>query len=188
MSNPAPIGPTPTWQQFKQNWGGLHNFLMEGDLTRDFHYDMPPMERIVEEVRRDPHGIVRSGVKQAAFDLTEIKDEFVKLPVEQAMNRRFVLAHCKLHPHLTGKRHAFEGLDEQWVEPWRRRLRENGFTFDSVFAILFASGPNSASNYHMDYTHQLAWQRIGTKHFFGLKDPDRWTTEDQRGRCELKGS
>ena len=43
-----PIGTNSTWQQFKQTWGGLHNFLMDGELIKGFHYDMPPMERIVE--------------------------------------------------------------------------------------------------------------------------------------------
>ena len=176
-----------TWDGFRQNWSGLHNFMMGGDLTREFHYEMPPIERVIDEVRKAPRSIVRSGVKAAEFDLTDIKSKFVGLPLAEAMRSRFILAHFRLHPDLTGKGQVFEGLEEQWVEPWRRKLKEEGFEFDNVFVILFASGPNSASNYHMDYTHQLAWQRQGTKHFIGLKDPDRWTTAEQRGRCELQG-
>jgi hypothetical protein len=176
-----------TWDEFQQRWGGLHNFLLGGEITAGFEYPMPPIERIVEEVRADQHGIVRSGVKQDEFDLTDIKAQFCKLPISEALRTRFVLAHFALHPHLTGKGQVFEGLEEDWVEPWRQKLRSHGFTFDNCFAILFASGPNSASNYHMDYTHQLAWQRLGTKQFHGLKDPDRWTTYEQRGRCTLVG-
>jgi hypothetical protein len=177
-----------TWPEFRNEWGGLHNFLMEGELVDGFAYDLPPIERIIDEVRQSPHAIVRSGIKQDEFDLTSIKEQFVRLPIAEAMRSRFVLAHFGLHPHLTGKGQVFEDLDEKWVEPWRKKLLAHGFTFDNVFAILFASGPDSASNYHMDYTHQLAWQRYGTKHFCGLRDPDRWTTAAQRGRCELKGS
>ena len=177
-----------TWEEFKRHWGGLHNFLLGGEITAGFDYDMPPIERIVEEVRRDAQGIVRSGVKADAFDLTDIKAEFCRLPVDQALRRRFVLAHFALHPALTAKGQVFEGLEERWVEPWRQTLIAQGFTFENVFVILFASGPHSASNYHMDVTHQLAWQRHGTKHFQGLRDPDRWTTAEQRGRCELAGS
>jgi hypothetical protein len=176
-----------TWAEFKQRWGGLHNFLLGGEITAGFAYEMPPIERIVEEVRADQHGLVRSGVKKAEFDLTDIKAAFCELPVAEALRSRFVLAHFSLHPHLTGKGRVFEGLEEQWVEPWRRTLTGQGFTFENVFVILFASGPDSASNYHMDATHQLAWQRIGTKQFHGLKDPDRWTTPEQRGRCSLVG-
>ena len=97
------------------------------------------------------------------------------------------LAHFGLANHLAGAGQVFEGIEEKWVEPWRRALTANGFTFDGVYAILFVSGPHSATNYHMDYTHQLAWQRQGVKHFHGLKDPDRWTTRALRGKCELKG-
>src|SRR5688572_25349764 len=92
-----------TWVEFKRHWGGLHNFLLGGEITAGFDYDMPSIERIVEEVRRDPQGIVRSGVKADAFDLTDIKAEFCRLPVGQALRSRFVLAHFALHPALTVK-------------------------------------------------------------------------------------
>lgn len=176
------------WEQFRQHWGGLHNFLLGGDISADFDYPLPPLERIIDEVRQAPDAIVRGGVKSDVFDLTDIKAEFIRQPLAEALQRRFVLAHFRLHPCLSGRGQVFEGIDKRWVEPWRRKLREHGFEFGSVFAILFASGPNSASNYHLDITHQLAWQRYGTKHFTGLKDPDRWTTREQRGRCELKGT
>ncbi len=176
------------WQQFRQHWGGLHNFLLDGDLIADFNYPLPPLERIIEDVRTAPGAFVRSGLKGDAFDLIDIKTDFCKLPLTEALHSRFVLAHFRLHPTLSGKGQVFEGIDKRWVEPWRQKLRAHGFEFDSVFAILFASGPNSASNYHLDYTHQLAWQRYGAKHFSGLRDPNRWTTLEQRGRCELKGT
>ncbi|MCC6581012.1 MAG: hypothetical protein IT440_11275 [Phycisphaeraceae bacterium] len=176
------------WQQFRQHWGGLHNFLLGGDITADFDYPLPPLERIVDEVRCAPESIVRSGIKGDAFDLTDMKEQFVRLPLTEALRSRFVLAHFGLHPYLSGPGQVFQGIDDRWVDPWRQKLRANGFTFKSVFAILFASGPNSASNYHLDITHQLAWQRYGTKHFVGLKTPDNWTTLEQRGRCQLKGS
>ena len=176
------------WEQFRQHWGGLHNFLLGGDLTADFDYPLPPLERIIDEVRQAPEAIVRSGVKGDAFDLTDMKGPFQRLPLAEALQRRFVLAHFRLHPQLSGRGQVFEGIEERWVEPWRQKLHRHGFEFKSVFAILFASGPNSASNYHLDLTHQLAWQRYGTKHFTGLIDPDRWTTLEQRGRCQLAGT
>lgn len=175
-----------TWDDFIREWGGLHNFLLAGELAAWFDFDLPPLERIIEEVRRHPGSVVRSGRKAATFDLTDIKAEFNAQPLAQAMQRPFVLAHFKVHPELTGPGQVFAGLQERWVEPWKQRLRDHGFDFDNVFVALFCSGPDSASNYHMDYTHQLAWQRYGTKHFSGLKDPNRWTTPEERGRCQLK--
>jgi len=180
----APPPPTSTWPHFHRHWGGLHNFLITDEITA-FNYQPPPLERIIEEVRHHSLSIVRSGVKADAFDLTDIKDDFRALPLDQAFHSRFVLAHFALHPHLSGPGQVFEGIEEGWVQPWRRRLLDHGFTFESVFAILFASGPGSASNYHMDRTHQLAWQCHGTKHFHGLTDPDGWTTREQRGACDL---
>ena len=174
------------WPEFQRRWGELHNFLVApGEVTRGFGgYQMPPLERIFEEVREDPGAIFRSGVKAAAFDLTDISAEVLALPVAEALQQRFVLAHFDLHGSFGGPGQVFEGLEEAWVEPWREQLRRHGFTFGSVFSILFAAGPHSATNFHLDYSHQLAWQQFGEKHWHGLVDPERWTTIQQR--CEAK--
>lgn len=179
--------PACSWSEFQRRWGGAHNFLVEGELAL-FDYAVPPLERIIEETRHSENAIFRSGVKGDAFDLTDIKEEFLQLPLEDALTSRFVLAHFRLHPHLSGPGQVFEGIDELWAEPWRRQLLDHGFTFDNVFPILFASGPHSASNYHMDFTHQLAWQCYGTKKFHGLKEPDRWTTLEERAKFKLEGA
>jgi hypothetical protein len=178
--------PVSTWPEFQTRWSGLHNFLMTGDLTDQFACDLPPLEQIIDEVRTAKNAVVRSGVKQAEFDQTDIP-EARTMPLEKLLARPFILAHFRLHETLGGKGQAFEGLEEQWVEPWRKKLSAHGFTYEYVYSIVFISGPHSATNYHMDYTHQLAWQRYGTKHFSGLKDPDRWTTRELRGKCELAG-
>lgn len=174
------------WEGFNREWGGLHNFLLDGEITAGFDFELPPLETIIEEVRRAPGSVVRSGRKAAGFDLTDVKAEFNALPLDQAMQRPFVLAHFKVHPELTGPGQVFEDLQDRWVEPWKQRLRDHDFDFDNVFVALFCSGPDSASNYHMDYTHQLAWQRYGSKHFLGFKDHNHWTTPAERGRCQLK--
>src|SRR5687768_10075151 len=118
------LQPVNTWDEFRQRWDGLHNFLLGGELIAPFDYEAPPLARIVEEVRADELSIVRSGRKAAAFDLTGIKPEFCRLPVHDALQSRFVLAHFDVHPRLSGKGQVFEGIEERWVEPWRRRLLE----------------------------------------------------------------
>jgi hypothetical protein len=174
------------WPEFERRWSELRNFLVAGEVTRGFGggYRIPPLERIIEEVRADQSAIFRSGVKQAAFDRTDVSDEFRALPVAEALRSRFILAHFDLHGSLGGPGQVFEGLEEAWVEPWRGQLRQRGFTFDSVFSILFAAGPHSATNYHMDHSHQLAWQQYGEKHWHGLTEPDHWTTHQQR--CDTR--
>lgn len=178
--------PVTTWDQFHQRWGGLFNFMVAGEVTDGFDFDIPPLEEIVERIRGDEKTIFRSGVKQAEFDLTDIPDART-MPLEALLARPFILAHFALSARFGGAGQLFEGIEERWAEPWRQKLRERGFTFDGIYPILFVSGPHSATNYHMDYTHQLAWQRWGVKHFHGLKEPDRWTTRELRGKCELKG-
>ena len=162
-----------TWPEFERRWGELRNFLVGGEVVRSFGgFPMPPLERIIEGVRAEPTTVFRSGVKQAAFDLTDVSSEFRALPVGEAVRSRFILAHFDLQASFGGAGGVFEGLEEVWVEPWREQLRRRGFTFDRVFSILFAAGPHSATNYHMDYTHQLAWQHYGEKNWHGLVSPD----------------
>lgn len=178
-----------SWNAFEAQWGGLHNRLMDGELLHDFpiSLELPCLEDIIDMVRADDRAVLRSGVKSPDFDLTDISEEFRAIPISVAMRSRFILAHFQLHEQFGGPGQIFEGLEEQWVEPWRRNLKAHGFTFDRVFSILFAAGPHSATNYHMDYTQQLAWQLHGVKHWGGLLEPDRWTTLDQRTNVKLEG-
>jgi hypothetical protein len=61
-----------------------------------------------------------------------------------------------------------------------KALSSAGFTWTRCYPIIFISGPQCATNYHMDYSHVLAWQIYGTKIFTGLKDPDRWAPLETR--------
>jgi hypothetical protein len=173
------------WSEFIHQWGGLHNFLIGGEITAAFHFDLPSLEELVEEVRQNEHTLFRTGQKRNKFDLTEFK-EAKTMPLDVLFQRTFVIAHFTILEHMTGKGQVFEGIEEKWVQPWCKALAVRGFSWDKLFPILFISGRHSATQYHMDRTHQLAWQRIGTKHFFGLKDPDRWTTRELRCRCDLE--
>lgn len=175
-----------TWDDFKSRWGGLHNFLMDPSLvTAPFDFSLPPLEELIERVRPSEHTQFRSGIKQDAFDLTPIPDAKT-MPVHKLLQRPFILANFGLNQYLSAKGQPFEGLEETWVQPWRNTLLSHGFTFDNIFSILFISGPHSASNYHWDHTHQMAFQRYGTKHFHGLTDPDRFTNEKLRCDTALK--
>ena len=176
-----------TWSEFREHWGGSRNFLLGGEITADFEYPLPPLEEVIEAVRAAPNSVVRQGQKSDEFILADFKETFCQMPVEEAIKTCFVLGNFRLSTHLAQPGQIFEDIEERWVEPWRQKLRANRFTFDEVRPIFFASGPNSASNYHMDSTQQLACQRYGTKHFSGLHYPDRLTNPEQRARCELKG-
>ena len=172
-----------TWPQFKQRWSGVLNFLIGPELTR-FAFDLPPVEQFVDELRRCPGSRIYSGVQGARFDETDISESFRKLPIDRAMDQPFNIANFRLNDFYAPGQ-VFHGLQQKWVEPWGQALRLHGFSWEEFFPIVFISGRDCATNYHMDRSHVLLWQRYGTKTFNGLKEPDRWTTLEQRYRSRL---
>lgn len=167
-----------SWQRFQQMWDGVLNFMMEGECV-PFAYDMPPIEQIVEALRQDPDSRITSGAKGDSLELTDIAESFRKLPIEEALRSPFALAHFKLD-RFFGSGQLLDGFEERVMTPWKRALADAGFTWTRCYPILFISGPNRMTNYHLDYSHVLAWQLYGTKLFSGLKDPDRWAPFETR--------
>jgi hypothetical protein len=72
------------------------------------------------------------------------------------------------------------GFEKRVLDPWRAALAAHGFTFERCYPIIFLGGPGYATNYHMDFSHVLAWQVYGVKRFCGLRDPDRWAPREMR--------
>ncbi|MFK7691583.1 hypothetical protein [Paenibacillus sp. HJGM_3] len=160
------------WNEFQQAWDGVQNFLMEGEVV-PFRYEMPTIDRIVETLRFDPETRITPGAKGDSLNLTDITAAFRELPLEQAIHAPFSMAHFKLSKFF-GPGGLLEGFDESIMQPWMKALHEAGFTWTRCYPILFLSGPNCATNYHLDYSQVLAWQTHGTKIFSGLNDPERW--------------
>jgi hypothetical protein len=154
------------------------NFVMGSELVQ-FEFDLPPIDQMVDELRHCPGSRLYSGAKNATFDHTGISDTFPKLPIAEAMESPFNIANFKLDG-LSATGQLFHGLEEQWIEPWRETLRSHDFSWEECFSIVFISGKGCATNYHTDVAHVMLWQRYGAKLFNGLKDPDRWTTLEER--------
>jgi len=168
-----------TWEQFEQSWDGVINFLMEGECITPFSYVMPPIANIVETLRQHPATRITPGIKSDTLELTDVAETFRRLPIEEALRSQFSLAHFDLS-QFYGEGQLLEAFDKQVMEPWENALRTAGYTWNRCYPILFLSGPNCATNYHMDYSHVLAWQTHGTKLFSGLKDPERWAPLEVR--------
>jgi len=167
-----------TWEQFREQWGGVQNFLMAGACV-PFSLDLPPLPEIVEEVRQDKNAQVGSGEKGDKLMRDGDRASFVERPIEEVMASSFSLAHFQLS--VFDQPGGFlHGLREKVVEPWQDALRDAGFTWDRCYPIVFISGRDSATNYHMDFSHVLAWQVYGRKRFCGLKEPDRWAPREIR--------
>jgi hypothetical protein len=177
MSDPAP-SPVSTWSEFQQRWDGVHNFPMAGDCV-PFAFAMPPLDRVVAELRADELARITPGTRGERLELTDVAAGFRALSVERALETPFALAHFQL-ARFDAPGKFLHGFGRGVMEPWRRALQAAGFTFDRCNPIVFISGRGCATNYHMDFSHVLASQIYGRKRFCGLRDPERWAPREVR--------
>lgn len=169
---------TNSWREFQNTWDGPHNFLMTGE-TVPFEFDFPSIDRVVDELRADEMVNVNSGTRGDTLLKDNIVEQFRALPIDKAVESSFGLAHYKLSRFdVPGK--FLHGFEKRVLDPWRNALAANGYTFERCYPIIFISGPGCATNYHMDFSHVLAWQIVGQKKFCGLKQPNRWAPHDAR--------
>jgi len=167
-----------TWNELGKAWNGVHNFLMAGECV-PFNFDFPSIDRVVDEMRKNEKASIGPGIKGRALNLDSIADDFRKLPIDKAMISPFSLAHYNLSQFdAPGK--FLHGFEARVLKPWQDALTAAGFTWTRCYPIIFISGIDCATNYHMDFSHVVAWQIHGTKRFCGLKDPNRWTPRDVR--------
>jgi hypothetical protein len=168
-----------TWDDFHQRWAGPHNFLLAGDCVKPLKWDFPPLDQVIAELRADEMARITSGTVGDKLDISDQRERFCAMSVEKAMDEPFSLAHFKLSRFdAPGK--FLHGFGDKVLTGWQNTLTAVGYTFDRCYPIIFISGRNSATNYHMDFSHVLAWQIHGSKRFCGLKDPDRWAPRDMR--------
>lgn len=174
-----------TWNEFQQRWAGVHNFLLAGECV-PFAYELPPLDRVVAEMRADVDARITPGVKGDRLQLADMAAQFRAMPVERALDSPFALAHFQL-ARFDAPGKFLHGFTAGVMEPWQRALTAAGFTFERCYPIIFISGKGCATNYHMDFSHVLAWQIYGTKRFCGLRDPDRWAPREVRVNYQPEG-
>jgi hypothetical protein len=167
-----------TWEAFQQRWDGIHNFLMEGDAF-GIDYTLPPLERIIDEMRFDPDARITANSGGGRRNPTDISAHVRAMPLERLLEEPFSMGHFKLanFDHPGG---LLEGLEQKVLARWRSLLSSHGFAWSRVGAYIFISGKGAASSYHMDFSHVLAWQQYGTKRFCSFKEPYRWAPEAMR--------
>lgn len=164
------------WQDFQNLWDGPINFRINPAML-DFSFELPPLKDIVNEVRQDEHAIARHGRKGAVFNNQQLSIEaFRKIPIDELMTQPFALSHFKISRFdAPGK--FLHGFGERVFRKWEKLLAEHDFTFERCYPIFFISGIGCATNYHMDFSHVLAWQIYGQKRFCGLRNPDQWADQ-----------
>lgn len=168
-----------TWEQFNELWHGPMNFRMDASLA-DFAFEFPPLDQVVDELRRDDKANAGAGAKGRALDMKHLSlDEFRAIPIDTLLDGPFSLAHFSLSVFdAPGK--CLHGFGEKVLKHWQNQLTKAGFTWERCYPIIFISGKGSATNYHMDYSHVMAWQVYGEKRFCGLRHPDQWADEQTR--------
>ena len=167
-----------TWLEFQNRWAGVTNFLMAGECV-PFACNVPPLDRVVSELRDDADARITPGSKGTRLQLDDMAAQFRTKPIDDAMAGPFALAHFSL-ARFDAPGKSLHGFRANVMEPWQSALRAAGFTFERCYPIIFISGKGCATNYHMDLSHVLAWQIYGTKRFCGLREPDRWAPHDVR--------
>jgi hypothetical protein len=171
-------GTVRTWSEFQALWAGVTNFLLADECV-PFAFAVPPLDRVVAELRDDPDARITPGTRSDRLELADVAAQFRALPVERALEGPFGLAHFSLS-RFDAPSKFLHGFKAQVLDPWQNALRAAGFTFERCYPIIFISGKGCATNYHMDLSHVLAWQIYGTKRFCGLRDPDRWAPHNAR--------
>ena len=170
--------PVQTWSEFRSAWSGVRNFLLSGECN-PFTYTTPALDRLVYEIRLDPEARITPGIPGSRLDLSDFSASFLDKAIGRALREPFALAHFKISKFDTPGG-CLDGFTEQVLNVWKDALTSAGFTFERCYPIVFISGPHSATNYHMDFSHVLAWQVIGNKTFCGLENPDRWANRELR--------
>lgn len=154
-----------------EHWAGNTNFYLDGECV-PFNYEFPPAAELIDALRHDPDvRILRGGVGND-HSKEDIREAFRALPIDEALRTRFHLSHFKLPNFYDG---VLAGFEAGVMEPWRDLLSRAGFTWERCYPIVFISGPNCGSSYHMDLSHVVAWEIYGTKRFCGLQEPDRFS-------------
>ena len=128
-----------TWEEFRQVWDGVLNFLMVGECV-PFSFDMPPVEQVIDEIRRDPDARIWRGARGDSLDQTDISEAFRKLPLQQAVDAQFQMSHFKLSNFYAPGR-LFHCFEAQVLDLWRRALADAGFTLDALLSHYFHQRP-----------------------------------------------
>jgi hypothetical protein len=165
------------WDAIQQKWNGLQNFALSREIF-PYTFRFPPLDEIVDAVRRDEKTQITRGKYADRLDVGDVAADYRALPIEEAVSAPVQLTHYELDRFM-GPSQIFHGLDDV-RRGWERSLAERDFTWTRIYPIFFLSGPGRHTGYHIDQSHVLAWQIVGTKRFVWLKDPERWCPPEVR--------
>lgn len=164
------IARTP--EQFLTHLSQTQNFLIAAELF-PFEMDMPPVEEVIDILRRDDETKVRSPQQKHKDDEGELTRWVRTAAIEEILeNGCFGLSNFELSRFYGPGQFLYE-LQDKIMIPWRTFLSQNGYTWQRCAPYIFISMPGVYSTFHADYSHVVAWQLDGIKTFNGFVDPER---------------
>ena len=72
------------WSELSELWDGVINFLMMGECV-PFSFDMPAIEKVIDEIREDEDARIVPGTKGDQLILTENAEEFRRVPMKHSI-------------------------------------------------------------------------------------------------------
>ena len=161
-----------TTEQFLAYWHDTRNFLLGPELI-SFDMALPPAEQIVDILRADEKAKINFFETEDEEEAEALREHFRTAPLEQIIDLPFNLSHFDLN-HWYGDGQFLGQFQRDVMIPWRTFLSAAGLTFMRSYPIIFISGKQRSSQYHVDNSHVVAWQTHGTKTFNGFKDPEKY--------------
>lgn len=165
-----------TPEEFLDLWDDECNFYVGADLIR-FDLALPSAEQIVDTLRTSEQCKINFFEAQDDAETEDLRQRMRSAPLEQVIDLPFNLSHFHLNEFYPEGRFLAD-FQRQVMIPWRTLLSRLGLTFMRCYPIIFISGKNRSSQYHVDVSHVLAWQVHGTKTFHGFHEPAKYGPVD----------
>jgi len=162
---------------FKHKWSGVNNFKFKNP-NHIFNFEFPEITKIIDILRKDNEVKIFSGEKRNKLN-RRINIHLKKISLEKLCDNKFQLSHFNLNKYFKKNEFLFN-FDKIVLNQWKLLLKNNGFTWDRCYPIIFISGKKSFTNYHIDYSHVLAWQIFGEKNFFSIKNQKKYISIEER--------
>ncbi|MEE3235634.1 MAG: hypothetical protein VX294_15840 [Candidatus Latescibacterota bacterium] len=139
---------------------------------------MPPIEDVIDILRRDKETKVRSPRQKDKDKEGELTHWVRTAPIEEVMEKGdFGMSNFELN-RFYGPNQFLHELQDHVMIPWRIFLSKHGYTWQRCAPYIFISMSGVSSTFHADYSHVLAWQVHGEKTFNGFLDPEKYAPID----------
>jgi hypothetical protein len=168
------------------DWTTFHKRLKDPILSRiacrlrgelfPFSYSRVDPLLLLDQARQHPAARILNQRPAPRLDPGQVDAERIRaLPVEEAARDPHLHISLFTLDKLRSPGGALDQFDREVFAPFERLWLEQGIRWEGCFKpVLFITGSESATNYHIDPMPTLPLNLFGKKRFHGLKRPDLW--------------